>query len=101
MQFERKSSTTNTQLTGRCHCELSSRVYVYFLKKNRIQSKMIVYKTPSHAAFHHRQQFHAIQKIQNESISDWYKRLQKVIDHCEFQDITDYMLIDKFVSTLR
>lgn len=61
---------------------------------------MIVYKTPSNEVFHHRQQFHATQKTPNESILDWYKRLQKVINRCEFENVTDYMLIDKFVSGL-
>lgn len=61
---------------------------------------MIVYKSPSLVAFHHRQQFHATQKAQDETVSDWYKRLQKFVENCEFQDITDYMLIDKFVSGL-
>lgn len=62
--------------------------------------KMIVYKTPTVAAFHHRQQFHATQKIQGESISDWFKRLQNYATKCEFDNISDYMLIDKFVSGL-
>lgn len=61
---------------------------------------MIEYKTPSIAAFHHRLQFHAAHKAQNESITDWFKRLQKFINHCEFAHISDYMLIDKFVSGL-
>lgn len=62
--------------------------------------KMIVYKTPTATAFHHRQQFHATQKIQGESISDWFKRLQNYVIKCEFEHISDYMLIDKFVSGL-
>lgn len=61
---------------------------------------MIVYKTPTAAAFYHRQQFHATQKVPNESISDWFKRLQNYVANCEFEQISDYMLIDKFVSGL-
>lgn len=61
---------------------------------------MILYKTPTVAAFHHRQQFHATQKVLNESISDWFKRLQNYVTKCEFEQISDYMLIDKFVSGL-
>lgn len=61
---------------------------------------MIVYETPSVTAFHNRRQFHAAQKTQNESISDWFKRLQKLNNRCNFQKVTDYMLIDKFVSGL-
>lgn len=61
---------------------------------------MIVYQTPSMGVFHNRQRFHATQRAQNENISDWFKRLQKFNDNCEFQDVSDYMLIDKFISGL-
>lgn len=61
---------------------------------------MIAYETPSTAAFHSRRQFHAAQKTQNEPISDWFKRLQWLNNKCDFRSVTDYMLIDKFVSGL-
>lgn len=61
---------------------------------------MIVYKTPTSVTFHNRKQFHASQKTHNESTSDWFRRLQNVIAKCEFEHISDYMLIDKFVSGL-
>lgn len=61
---------------------------------------MIVYETPSTVAFHSRREFHAAQKIQNESISDWFKRLQNLNKKCSFQNCADYMFIDKFVSGL-
>lgn len=61
---------------------------------------MIVYKTPTITAYHNRRQFHATQKSQNESISDWFKRLQNCVVQCDFEHISDYMLIDKFVSGL-
>lgn len=61
---------------------------------------MIVYKTPSRSIFQNRQQFHAAQKTNDESTSDWFKRLQQIIGICEFETIAEYMLIDKFVSGL-
>lgn len=61
---------------------------------------MIVYQTPSPTAFQSRRQFHAAQKSLHESISDWFKRLQKFIGNCDFEHVSDYMLIDKFISGL-
>lgn len=61
---------------------------------------MLVYRTPTAAAFYKRKQFHATRKQHTESISDWFKRLQQFIANCEFDCISEYMLIDKFVSGL-
>lgn len=61
---------------------------------------MITYKTPTIATFYNRKQFHATQKTQSESISDWFNRLQNFIAECRFENVSDYMLIDKFVSGL-
>lgn len=58
------------------------------------------YDTPSMAIFQNRKRFHAIQKSPSESTSTWFKRLQTSIGHCAFSRISDYMLIDKFVSGL-
>lgn len=60
----------------------------------------MAYKTPSKAAFRNRKRFHATQKSNSESISDWFKRLQKFIGDCDFDEIYDSMLIDKFLSGL-
>lgn len=61
---------------------------------------MFVYQTPTVAAFHKRKVFHATRKEHSESISDWFKRVQQFITKCEFDCMTEYMLIDKFVSGL-
>lgn len=61
---------------------------------------MMVYKTPSIEAFRNRKRFHATQKTHSESTSDWFKRLQKCLNNCNFDYISDYMLIDKFLSGL-
>lgn len=61
---------------------------------------MLVYKTPTIAAFKKRKLFHATQKEHTESISDWFKRLQQSITKCEYDLIVEYVLIDKFVSAL-
>lgn len=61
---------------------------------------MIIYKTPSTVVFHNRQQFHATHKVPGENTSDWFKRLQLFIGKCEFETLTEYMLIEKFISGL-
>lgn len=62
---------------------------------------MIIYNTPSTVAFHYRQQFHAMQKQDDDTTLDWFKRLQHSVEKCEFDHmLSDYMLIDKFVSGL-
>lgn len=61
---------------------------------------MLVYKTPTVAAFKKRKLFHASQKEHTESTSDWFKRLQQSITKCEYDLIVEYILIDKFVSAL-
>lgn len=59
-----------------------------------------MYQTPSTAAFQSRRQFHATHKTQSETIPDWFKRLQHLTSKCEFENVSDYMLIDKFISGL-
>ncbi|KAJ6649605.1 Zinc finger protein [Pseudolycoriella hygida] len=58
------------------------------------------YQTPRATIFLNRKRFHATQKSITESISDWFKRLQEFVNNCEFKQIADYMLIDKFISGL-
>lgn len=60
----------------------------------------IFYDTPSMTIFQNRKRFHATQKSPSESTSNWFKRLQNYIEHCAFSRISDYVLIDKFVSGL-
>lgn len=60
----------------------------------------MAYKTPTKIAFQNRKRFHATQKSNNETISDWFKRLQKCTGDCDFGQIYDCMLIDKFFSGL-
>lgn len=59
---------------------------------------MLVYRTPTIAAFKKRKLFHATQKEHAESISDWFKRLQQSITECEYDLTAECILIDKFVS---
>lgn len=61
---------------------------------------MLVYRTPTVAAFKKRKLFHAIQKEHAETISDWFKRLQQSIPDCEYDLTAECILIDKFVSGL-
>lgn len=61
---------------------------------------MLVYRTPTVAAFKKRKLFHATHRDHTESISDWFKRLQQSITECEYDLTADCILIDKFVSGL-
>lgn len=61
---------------------------------------MLVYRTPTVTAYRKRKLFHATQKEQAETISDWFKRLQQSITDCEYDLMAEYILIDKFVSGL-
>ncbi|KAJ6649606.1 hypothetical protein Bhyg_04844 [Pseudolycoriella hygida] len=58
------------------------------------------YQTPCVTTFHNRKRFHATQKSLSESISEWFKRLQTIVNNCEFKQFADFMLMDKFMSGL-
>lgn len=47
-----------------------------------------------------RKQFHASTKNTNESISNWYQRLEKLVDPCEYGNHTEIFFMDKFISGL-
>lgn len=58
------------------------------------------YKPPTETALRSRKSFHACQKLQTESIEEWFRRIKKCIDDCEFGAYNEFMLIDKFISGL-
>lgn len=65
-----------------------------------LNSSEVIYKTPSHSAFHYRKIFHAIEKKPNEELEQWFCRIQTAIIDCDFGNCTNFMLIDKFISGL-
>lgn len=58
------------------------------------------YKTPCISTFLCRKSFHTNEKHQNESIVEWFQRVFASIDGCEYGQLSDFMLIDKFLSGL-
>lgn len=61
---------------------------------------MIEYKTPASDFFRCRQQFHSMHRVQSENISSWLHRLQNIVKLCDFEQLSDFMFIDKFISGL-
>lgn len=60
----------------------------------------VVYKTPPYSVFCCRKTFHAIEKSPDEELEQWFSRIQIAIAGCDFGDLTDFMLIDKFICGL-
>lgn len=65
-----------------------------------LNSSEIIYKTPSHLAFNCRKIFHAMEKTATEELEQWFCRIQSAIDGCDFDNFSDFMLIEKFISGL-
>lgn len=60
----------------------------------------ILYKTPSLTIFNCRKIFHTIQKCQTETLQEWFNRIQMAIVGCDFGQLGDFLVIDKFMSGL-
>lgn len=58
------------------------------------------YRTPTEAILQHRQTFYLIQKESTEPIAEWFCRIRSAIEHCDFGDIGDFLVIDKFFCGL-
>ncbi|XP_031623087.1 zinc finger protein 420-like [Contarinia nasturtii] len=58
------------------------------------------YKTPSISAILHRKSFHANQKQQYETIEEWFQRVFESVGRCDYGQLSDFMLIDKFITGL-
>lgn len=59
---------------------------------------MLAYRPPPLDALMCRRSFYSNSKLSTESITDWFERVAKSINGCEFDNFTDIMLIDKFLS---
>lgn len=58
------------------------------------------YKAPTELVLRHRRSFHACQKKSFETVEQWFCRIEKCIDVCEFGDHHEFLFIDKFISGL-
>lgn len=59
---------------------------------------MLSYRPPSLDALVSRRAFHSCSKLNTESTTEWFARVAESVSGCEFDDISDIMLIDKFLS---
>lgn len=60
----------------------------------------IKYKIPSNKTRRNRSLFHGLKKNRRELIKKWFQRVQSHISHCEFEKLTEILLIDKFFCEL-
>lgn len=63
-------------------------------------TEILHYRAPSRAAFHCRQVFYSCQREQIESNEKWFRRIEECVDGCDFGTLSNFMLIDKFLSGL-
>lgn len=61
---------------------------------------LLKYDTPNESAFHHRKKFYSSVKDVNESVEEWFHRIQESVNGCDFGALINVLLIDKFVSGL-
>lgn len=61
---------------------------------------MLAYRPPSVSALACRRKFYSSYKLADETISDWFERIADSVPGCEFDNLADIMLIDKFLSGL-
>lgn len=59
---------------------------------------MLAYRPPGLDALMCRRAFHSSSKVSTESTTEWFERVAKSVNGCEFDNLTDVMLIDKFLS---
>lgn len=60
----------------------------------------IKYKIPSLKVRYNRKIFCGLKKKRNELVNDWFNRVQDRINRCEFENISEVLLIDKFFCEL-
>lgn len=58
------------------------------------------YKMPSPEIRYNRKKFYDLHRRFEEPIEKWLKRIETRINHCDFAEFTEYLLIDKFVGDL-
>lgn len=61
---------------------------------------MVEYVTPSKEAFHCRKIFHSSQRDQGETNAEWFNRVIESLKDCEYLELSEFMLMDKFLTGL-
>lgn len=58
------------------------------------------YQIPSEVILNSRKLFYLLQKVKEESVFEWLRRIKICVDSCDFGISTDFLLIDKFICEL-
>lgn len=61
---------------------------------------MCEYLTPSTATFYNRKLFHSHQKEQYNTVEQWFRSIKNLLAGCDYGSLSEFMLIDKFISGL-
>lgn len=59
-----------------------------------------LYQTPSDAVLQNRRTFYSKQKLKDEPMTQWLWRIRDCIVGCEFDALSEFLLIDKFICEL-
>lgn len=58
------------------------------------------YQTPPKLVLQSRKIFYSLQKLKEEPVLEWLRRLKIGLDRCVFGTLADFLLIDKFICEL-
>lgn len=58
------------------------------------------YQTPTDTVLQHRNAFYSIQKETTETVANWFCRIRRATEYCDFGDLGDFLVIDKFFCGL-
>lgn len=61
---------------------------------------LINYHVPSFDAIQQRKSFYTSTKLSDETVLEWYERIENVGNKCQFNHFHDFMVLDKFVCGL-
>lgn len=67
-------------------------------QENKINSPN--YQIPSFEAIQKRKLFYTSAKFTDETVFEWYKRVENAGNQCEFNHLHDFLILDKFVTGL-
>lgn len=61
---------------------------------------LFLYPTPAETLIQYRAAFYSIQREDTELITDWFCRIRRAIEDCDFGSLGDFLAIDKFFCGL-
>lgn len=60
----------------------------------------LFYEIPTDAVLEHRKKFYSTEKELTEPIAEWFCRIRSAIEHCDYGDFSNFLIIDKFFCGL-